>query len=394
MQKGIYTLIMKKITTLLAFIFVVLLAACSSESKFTVEGSVSGADNKVLYFDASRLEGMVTLDSVKLNNNGRFKFQGKRPESPEFFSLRLEDKVINLSIDSTETVAIQSTYDKFDTDYSVEGSENVEKIKEITLLHRQLLGTLVDLNLKRNKGQVSNRMFYELLNTSFDEFKNTLKTKYIFAAPYTAFSYYALFLKANGYLILDPYNNRDDLKCFQAVATSLNEKYPHSDRAKNLYNITIKGMKNTRKPKVKQLEVPEDKVEITGIIDIDLRDVEGKLHKLSELKNKVVLLDFTIFQSPLSSTHIFNLREIYKKYASQGFEIYQVSLDADEHYWKTAADNLPWISVRDVHGVYSKYASAYNVEQLPAFFLIDKNSELVGRDNNIENLEKSIKSLL
>ena len=42
------------------------------------------------------------------------------------------------------------------------------------------------------------------------------------------------------------------------------------------------------------------------------------------------------------------LRDLYDKYAGQGLEIYQVPLDADEHYWKTTADNLPWICVRAV----------------------------------------------
>ena len=54
------------------------------------------------------------------------------------------------------------------------------------------------------------------------------------------------------------------------------------------------------------------------------------------------------------------LRDLYDKYAAQGFEIYQVSLDADEHYWKTTADNLPWICVRDGNGIYSSIAASYN----------------------------------
>ena len=32
---------------------------------------------------------------------------------------------------------------------------------------------------------------------------------------------------------------------------------------------------------------------------------------------------------------IMMLRELYNKYHAQGFEIYQVSLDEDEHFWKT-----------------------------------------------------------
>ncbi len=42
------------------------LGACNSEPKFKVEGEVSGADGKMLYLEASALEGIVPLDSVKL----------------------------------------------------------------------------------------------------------------------------------------------------------------------------------------------------------------------------------------------------------------------------------------------------------------------------------------
>ena len=70
----------------------------------------SGADGKMLYLEASGLEGIVPLDSIKLKGDGSFSFKQLRPESPEFYRLRVEDKVINFSVDSTETVSIQAPY--------------------------------------------------------------------------------------------------------------------------------------------------------------------------------------------------------------------------------------------------------------------------------------------
>ena len=162
----------------------------------------------------------------------------------------------------------------------------------------------------------------------------------------------------NNYLIFDPLNNKEDVKCFAAVATSLNNYYPDADRSKNLYNIVIKGMKNTRTPQQKVVEIPEEAISETGIIDINLRDMKGNTRKLSELKGKAVIVDFTVYQSAVSATHNYMLRDLYDKYAAQGLEIYQVSLDADEHYWKTTADNLPWICVRDGNGIYSSIAAS------------------------------------
>lgn len=87
----------------------------------------------MLYLEASGLEGIVPLDSIKLKGDGSFSFKQLRPESPEFYRLRVEDKVINFSVDSTETVSIQAPYTDFSTAYTVEGSENSAKIKELTL---------------------------------------------------------------------------------------------------------------------------------------------------------------------------------------------------------------------------------------------------------------------
>ena len=200
--------------------------------------------------------------------------------------------------------------------------------------------------------------------------------------------------KLNDYLIFDPLNNKDDVKCFAAVATSLNNFYPHAARSKNLYNIVIKGMKNTREPNRQVVEIPDSVISETGVIEIALRDMKGQVRRLTELKGKVVILDFTIYQSAVSASHNYMLRELYDKYASQGLEIYQVSLDADEHYWKTTADNLPWICVRDANGVYSSIAAAYNVQNMPSIFLVNRNNELSVRGELIKDLEAEVKKLL
>ena len=237
-------------------------------------------------------------------------------------------------------------------------------------------------------------VFEDSLTSLLKKYKDDVKMHYIFSAPNTAAAYFALFQKLNGYLIFDPLNSKDDIKCFAAVATSLNNLYPHTDRSKNLYNIVIRGMKNTHTPQQKVIQLPQKAVTETGIIDISLRDMKGNVRKLSDLKGKVVLLDFIIYQSAVSSSHNFKLRDLYKKYASQGLEIYQVSLDADEHFWKTSTDNLPWICVRDASGVDSSIAATYNVKSVPSVFLINRNSELSARTETIKDLEASVKALL
>lgn len=383
---------MKKIT--FVALTALVLSSCNSTPKFNVNGDVSGADGKMLYLEASGLEGVAKLDSVKLKGDGSFSFKQARPESPEFYRLRVDDKVINFSVDSIETVSIKASYVDFATGYTVEGSDNSAKIKELTLKQAALQKGVDALIKAVRANQLSTTVFEDSLAVLLKNYKDDVKINYIFAAPNTAVAYFALFQKLNDYLIFDPLNSKEDVKCFAAVATSLNNLYPHANRSKNLYNIVIKGMKNTRAPRQKTIELPEDKIVETGVIDISLRDIKGNIRKLTDLKGKVVLLDFSVYQTQTGAPHNLMLRELYNKYATQGFEIYQVSLDADEHYWKTSADNLPWVCVRDENGVYSSNAAVYNVKQVPAFFLVNRNNELSSRGEDVKDLETAIKALL
>ena len=371
------------------------LAACSTGPKFEVTGQVTGAEGKTLYLEASALTGIVPLDSVKLKADGAFDFKAARPASPEFYRLRVEDKVINLSVDSTETIAVSAPYEGFATAYTVEGSDNCAKIKQLTLMQADLQARVDRLTEAMQARTVGVDVYQDSLSSWLQSYKTEVSRDFIYKAPNTAAAYFALFQKLNGYLVFDPLNSRDDVRCFAAVATSLNNLYPHAERSRNLYNIALKGMKNTRKPRREaSAEAAQIEVQETGIIDVALRDLEGKTHRLSDLKGKAVILDFTVYQSAASAAHNYMLRDLYDKYASRGLEIYQVSLDADEHFWKTTADNLPWICVRDPQGVYSPYASSYNVQGLPTLFLINRDNELSLRGEAVRNLEEEVKKLL
>ena len=331
------------------------------------------------------------LDSTKLGSSGSFSFAQKRPESPEFYRLRLEHKVINFAVDSTETVSIKASVDDFATGYIIDGSENNLKIKELVLLQADLQKNVDKLAQNRN---IPAGIAQDSLLAMVNNYKDKVKRKYIFAAPNMPYAYFALFQSLNGYMIFDPLANKDDVKCFAAVATSLNNSYPHADRSRNLYNMVIKGMKNTRPPRQQTVEIPEDKIKEASIIDIRLKDLKGNIRSLTDLKGKVVLIDFTVYNNAMSAAHNLALRELYNKYASQGFEIYQISLDGDEHFWKTAADNLPWVCVRDANGAYSSYVSLYSVTNLPSVFLVNRGNELSARGETIQDLDEAIRKLL
>lgn len=366
------------------------LIGCDRDPSFTIRGEVKGANHEMLYFEHTGMQGIETLDSVTLNTDGDFKFSAVRPESPEFYRLRIGQKIINIAIDSTETVDVTADLKNFTTGYMVTGSPDNLKIKELVNLQAGLQQQLDKVSNAGLPIGVARDSVAKLVNT----YKQKVVRNYIYAAPNKPSAYFALFQEFNGYMIFDPINNKEDVKCFAAVATSLNNAYPHADRSRNLYNMVIKGMKNTRAPKVEPLQIPQDKVSEASIIDIPLNDLRGVTRHLTDFKGKVVLINFIAYGEQSSGAYNLALRELYKKYSGQGFEIFQISLDPDEHFWKTAADNLPWICVRDPQGPYSTYVNLYGVTQLPATFLVNRENELSLRVGPKTDLEAAISKLL
>jgi len=118
------------------------LTACQRE-KFHVNGTITEAADSMLYFENMGLDGPVIVDSVRLDEKGGFDFSEARPEAPEFYRLRIADRFIHLSIDSTETVTVSAAYPSMAYDYQVEGSENCTTIKALTQANQSLFNRVM-----------------------------------------------------------------------------------------------------------------------------------------------------------------------------------------------------------------------------------------------------------
>ncbi len=378
----------------LAVVAVLGMASCN-EKKFHVNGTIGNAADSTLYFENMSLNGPVVVDSVKLSADGTFAFDDKAPTAPEFYRLRIAGQIINIAIDSTETVSVKAEYPGMASQYEVSGSEDCSRIKELTLMQMALQ---TQLNAIASNPQLGADAVNDSVARVVEAYKTRVKTDYIFKEPMKASSYFALFqtLNAGGQsvLIFNPRSSEQDVKVFAAVATSWDTFYPNEERGENLHNIAIEGMKDIRIIKSKQAQgvIAADKVNTTGIIDFTLTDNKGQERRLSSLQGKVVMLDFHLFAGEKSLQRIMMLRELYNKYHAAGLEIYQVSVDSDEHFWKTQTAALPWISTRA--GDDTRVLQLYNVQQVPTFFLLDRNCNVVKRDAQIKDIDAEIKALL
>lgn len=380
---------MRKIILLIA---AVLLASCQHKGQFCVNGHVTDATDTVMYLEHISLgNGIEVVDSVRLDESGAFELKGDTMPTPEFYRLRIGGQCVNLAIDSTETVTVEASLKNMSFGYAVKGSGTCDTIRILSLkladLERSIMRVAADRDYTVEERDA-------MIEDLVQQYKTEVKMDIIQNRYDATASYFACFQMLGGRLLFNPKADRSDLTWVRAVANAWTERYPGSQRAENLYNIVMEGQRLFAKPREIVIDANHSKVRELGIIDMTFPDIRGTERTLSDLKGKVVLLDFTIYQSAVSASHNYLLRDLYDKYASRGLEIYQVSLDADEHFWKTTAANLPWVCVRDADGIYSQIAVTYAVQAVPTFFLINRNSELSARSETIKELESAVKALL
>ncbi len=131
-------------------------------------------------------------------------------------------------------------------------------------------------------------------------------------------------------------------------------------------------------------------------LDFSLPDIKGDSLRLSSMKGKVFLLDFWASWCGPCRYSNKNLVKLYGKYKDKGFEILSVSLDDKEREWKKAVkqDKITWLQIIDSRGWEARSAAKWQVDAIPASFLIDKNGNVVAINAEKQELENKIRELL
>ena len=130
--------------------------------------------------------------------------------------------------------------------------------------------------------------------------------------------------------------------------------------------------------------------------EIALPDAMDSIITLSSLTGKVVLIDFwASWCAPCRAANPY-IQKLYKKYKSNGFEVYAVSLDEKKEAWLKAVkkDKLTYTLVIDNSGWYSKVAESFFVDQLPTNFLLDKTGKIVAINIEGKELFDKVKEML
>lgn len=364
----------------LLLIALAILTGCHKKEGFTIKGHIDGLDSTVtIYLEQLTLPMPTMLDSAKVKpHKGTVSFSSARPTYPELYQLRMGRQRFIFSVDSTENILFSAKADSLFCPHSIEGSQNTEQIQFLRRSVRRL-DSIAGAATK-------NRSQRGTLETALLAHKDTV-SKIIYANPRSIVAYYALFQQVNGYYIFSPYDKSDRGLC-AAVATAYHAFMPDYYRSTNIYNLVLEAIESQRKEDSNARMREFISSSGSGYIDIALKDNKGVERRLSDYEGKPVLLDFTVLGAEGSAEHTLALREIQEKYGEKnGLVIYQVSLDKSAIIWESAAEALPWISVRDTDG---RYAHLYNITEVPTSFLIDKSGDIVGRDLKARDIESKL----
>ena len=149
----------------------------------------------------------------------------------------------------------------------------------------------------------------------------------------------------------------------------------------NRFSKEIKASAYGRKI-AKYLRLNKDPQIGDSFVDFEMRDTNGQLRRLSDLKGKTVLLEFWASGCMPCREENPNLVKTYERFHPQGFEIFAVSIDKDKDRWLKAIeeDSLPWHHVCDFQGSHNTASLIYGINGIPDNFLINEEGIIVARN--------------
>lgn len=372
---------------LAALTLLLALSSCQS-SKVKISGRFVGSEAKMVYLEQSTVLEQQLIDSVALGEDGNFVLllENSDQTNPTLYHLVYDNNRIPLLLKGGDNVTVSSAGNAL-RNYTVEGSEESELLHKFNASYVDGVLKLNEIMSRLTANDLADDARHNLA-VEYTKLKNEIKRQqlgFIVENKDHIAAIYALYQRLPGDANL--FNGDSDVIYYRTVAEALAESYPDSHYLPLLRSqIARMDAQISLLSQVKETSFPE----------ITMPDMYGKEQSLSALEGKVILLHFWSAAVGNSNAMNADLKEIYSKYHDQGFEIYQVGIDTSKALWINTVQEqqLPWISVSDLRGEASPAVGAYNVQALPANFLIDREGNIVAKNLYGNDLEKHVTALL
>jgi hypothetical protein len=354
-----------------------------------IRGTIQGGDHQLVTLERMGASVFEPVDSVRCDRNGQFSLSFTQ-SSFDYYALKYaEQGYVTLALFPGEKIHLTGT-DSSVHPYSIEGSEASEQIRELALEHKRVLEELERIgrssqaiadarNFVERKENL-NRQF-DSITTSFNRYSRNFIEQHA-GSPATLIALYSLY--GPGLPVFDP---RTDLEIYQFVDSTLFGRFSQNEAVRSFHSqlqTTLQQLRNQRKEHRLQpgMKAP----------DFVARDAEGNTLALRDLRGSWVLIHYWASWSKPSMDEQPYIQSCYATFVKKGLSIVQVSLDDREDQWLDAAETgrPGWYHVCDLMRWESPLVTLYQVERIPANFLINPEGIIMEKDIFGDDLLKTI----
>ncbi len=357
------------------------------EPNFEISGKISGVPGLTLFIEAPSDKGTIPVAEGQINDDGSFSIIGNIPGLGYYF-LRLGDEknsLIPITLIPGDHLTINTSVNSFVSKPNAGGTSWSRTMNRYLGEFDKFQQTQARLQLNqenRSKEEVS-KLFLEA-KSKMEDFSRTNMMK----DPSNAYNIILSMdlLPSVSFDDWDPSN----LNTLRVVTEAFEKKYtgqPAAETFRNQYAQIENAYYEFASTVNGTVPAPE----------IALANPSGNIMKLSDLKGKVVLIDFWASWCGPCRAENPNVVKMYQKFKNKGFTIFSVSLDEDAAKWKEAIskDNLAWeFHVSDLKGWKSSVVANYGIEGIPFTVLVNKEGKIIGKNLRGEKLEETLNELL
>lgn len=365
----------KKISILLTIIALTL-NACGQ--KATIHGTVTGASGSAIVMNQVNGNKLAPVDTIQIKSDGTYQ-SDISVAGPTLFVMtftNIPNVNIHLLAQAKDKITLDLAYlpeFNFMSITSAKGSKDVELYKKFNNCLSQPFTQIEKINEEyalpsttdQRKSEL-NELYKQIQQKQTTDIRNLIANNTDCLMSAFLVTYFEQDLDHN-------------LDLYEAVRDGLANKYANNPFYQHVDGIVKSNLRAGS-------TAPE----------ISMTDPDGKIRKLSDLKGKVVMIDFWASWCRPCRMENPNVVRLYHKYHDAGFEIYSVSLDKDRSSWLKAIqeDGLVWTNhVSELHGWTSSGGAAYGVMSVPSTFLIDRNGKIIAKGLRGEELAKKLQEI-
>ena len=338
-----------------------------------IQGKVNAPQEEgLIVLEKAGPTGMIAVDSVKTGTDSTFQFSVEMKE-PGFYRLNIyNNQYVTLVLNDEDVVVTADGSNQ--SPAKVEGSTDTDYFYSVETMMQELQQGVNSLNQQYIEARTANnKASMQSVEHKYDSMETALRSRLKEKIGEMGTSITALY--AVNYLDAD--------KDFEFLA-SLAEKFKKEAPGSQYTQDFVANVEDMRVLAIGK-EAPE----------IALPNPQGDTIALSSLQGKYVLIDFWAAWCRPCRMENPNVVRMYEKYKDKGFEIYGVSLDRTKDAWVEAiqADNLTWTHVSDLKYFNSEAAELYNIQAIPATYLVDKQGKIIAKNLRGQALEDKLEEI-